>query len=117
MLKYQNPSETLRGIHAKVNELNSELASDGVKIVPYIDRDNLVRATVHKVGQTILEGISLVFLILIIFLGSPRSALVVAVTIPLALVAVFSLLNLTCRRICCRWARLTSASWSTGLSS
>src|ERR1700734_74166 len=95
MLKYQNPSETLRGIHAKVKELNHALVQDGVKIVPYIDRDNLVRATVHKVGQTILEGIGLVFLILILFLGSPRSALVVAVTIPLALVAVFSLLNLT----------------------
>jgi heavy metal efflux system protein len=95
MLKYQNPSETLRGIHAKVKELNRALAEDGVKIVPYIDRDNLVRATVHKVGQTILEGIGLVFLILILFLGSPRSALVVAVTIPLALVSVFSLLNLT----------------------
>src|SRR5271165_1267233 len=95
MLKYQNPSETLRGVHAKVAELNRELAADGVKIVPYIDRDNLVRATVRKVGQTILEGIALVFLILILFLGSPRSALVVAVTIPLALVAVFSLLNLT----------------------
>src|SRR5579863_261307 len=95
MLKYQNPSQTLRGIHAKVDELNARLAADGVKIVPYIDRDNLVRATVHKVGRTILEGITLVFLILILFLGSPRSALVVAVTIPLALVAVFSLLNLT----------------------
>src|ERR1700678_184998 len=95
MLKYQNPSETLRGVHAKVEELNRELASEGVKILPYIDRDNLVRATVHKVGQTILEGITLVFLILIIFLGSPRSAFVVAVSIPLALVAVFSLLNLT----------------------
>ncbi|MGB6306316.1 MAG: CusA/CzcA family heavy metal efflux RND transporter [Steroidobacteraceae bacterium] len=95
MLKYQNPSETLRGVHAKVEELNRALAGSGVKIVPYIDRDNLVRMTVHKVGQTILEGITLVFLILIVFLGSPRSALVVAVTIPLALVAVFSLLNLT----------------------
>src|SRR5579862_982171 len=95
MLKYQNPSQTLRGVHAKVKELNLALAKDGVKIVPYIDRDNLVRATVHKVGQTILEGIGLVFLILILFLGSPRSALVVAVTIPLALVSVFSLLNLT----------------------
>src|ERR1700687_1881214 len=43
MLKYQNPSQTLRGIHAKVIELNRALASDGVKVVPYIDRDNLVR--------------------------------------------------------------------------
>ncbi len=95
MLKYQNPSQTLRGVHAKVAELNAKLAGDGVRIVPYIDRDDLVRATIHKVGQTILEGIALVFLILILFLGSPRSALVVAVSIPLALVSVFSLLNLT----------------------
>jgi len=95
MLKYQNPSETLKGIHAKVAQLNRRLASQDVRIVPYIDRDELVRATVHKVGRTILEGIGLVFLILILFLGSPRSALVAGVSIPLALVAVFSLLNLT----------------------
>jgi cobalt-zinc-cadmium resistance protein CzcA len=95
MLKYQNPSRTLAGLHAKVAELNEKLSSQGVRIVPYIDRDDLVKATIEKVGRTIAEGITLVFLILILFLGSPRSALVVAVTIPLALVAVFSLLNLT----------------------
>ena len=95
MLKYQNPSETLKGVHAKVDELNRRLAGEDVRIVPYIDRDDLVHATVAKVGRTILEGISLVFLILILFLGSPRSALVAGVSIPLALVAVFSLLNLT----------------------
>src|SRR6202008_3551197 len=61
----------------------------------YIDRDDLVRATIDKVGRTIAEGIALVFVILILFLGSPRSALVVAVAIPLALVSVFSFLNLT----------------------
>jgi len=95
MLKYQNPSQTLKGLHAKVAELNRRLAPQGVRIVPYIDRDDLVKATISKVGHTIAEGIALVFLILIVFLGSPRSALVVVVTIPLALVAVFSLLNLT----------------------
>jgi len=95
MLKYQNPSETLRGIHAKVNELNRKLAKMDVTIVPYIDRDNLVSATVHKVGRTILEGIALVFLVLVIFLGSPRSAFVVAVSIPLALASVFIFLKLT----------------------
>ena len=95
MLKYQNPSQTLLGVHQKVEQLNRQLASRGVRIVPYIDRDDLVKATIEKVGRTIAEGITLVFLILILFLGSPRSALVVAVTIPLALVAVFSLLNLT----------------------
>src|SRR5579863_2456495 len=95
MLKYQNPSQTLAGIHAKVAELNGRLASMGVRIVPYIDRDDLVHATISKVGRTIAEGIGLVFLVLMLFLGSPRSALVVAVSIPLALVSVFSLLNLT----------------------
>src|ERR1700689_275456 len=95
MLKYQNPSQTLRGVHTKVAELNAKLAADGVRIAPFIDRDDLVRATIHKVGQTILEGIGLVFLILILFLGSPRSAFVVAVSIPFALVSVFTLLNLT----------------------
>jgi cobalt-zinc-cadmium resistance protein CzcA len=95
MLKYQNPSQTLRGIHARVKELNASLSDDGVRIVPYIDRDDLVHDTIHKVGRTIAEGITLVFVILILFLGSARSAIVVAVSIPMALVAVFSLLNLT----------------------
>ena len=97
MLKYQNPSRTLDGLHAKVAQLNAKLAAEGVKIVPYSDRETLVKSTIEKVGRTIAEGITLVFLILILFLGSPRSALVVAVTIPLALVSVFSLLNLTPR--------------------
>jgi cobalt-zinc-cadmium resistance protein CzcA len=95
MLKYQNPSTTLKGIHEEVENLNRKLASQGVRIVPYIDRDDLVRATVNKVSRTIAEGIALVFIVLIVFLGSPRAALVVAVTIPMALVSVFSLLNLT----------------------
>ncbi len=95
MLKYQNPSLTLKGVHDKVAELNTKLAKQGVKIAVYIDRDDLVHSTVEKVGRTIAEGIALVFIVLIVFLGSPRSALVVAVTVPLALVAVFSLLNLT----------------------
>ena len=95
MLKYQNPSRTLAGIHAKVAELNRELAKQDVRVVPYIDRDDLVHSTVHKVGRTIAEGVGLVFLVLIIFLGSPRSAFVVAVSIPMALVSVFVFLNVT----------------------
>ena len=95
MLKYQNPSRTLAGIHAKVAELNRQLAKQDVRIVPYSDRDDLVHMTVSKVGRTIAEGVGLVFLVLIIFLGSPRSAFVVAVSIPMALVSVFAFLNLT----------------------
>jgi cobalt-zinc-cadmium resistance protein CzcA len=95
MLKYQNPSRTLAGIHAKVAELNRRLAKQDVRVVPYSDRDDLVHMTVSKVGRTIAEGVGLVFLVLIIFLGSPRSAFVVAVSIPMALVSVFAFLNLT----------------------
>jgi cobalt-zinc-cadmium resistance protein CzcA len=90
LLKYQNPSLVLKGVHAKVEQLNAQLAAQGVRIVPFIDRDDLVQATVEKVGHTVIEGVLLVCLVLIAFLGSPRSALVTAVTIPLALVAVFS---------------------------
>src|SRR5579859_2974538 len=81
MLKYQNPSQTLKGVHAKVAQLNRQLAGQGVRIAPYMDRDDLVHSTIRKVGRTIAEGVSLVFLILILFLGSPRSAMVVAVAI------------------------------------
>jgi cobalt-zinc-cadmium resistance protein CzcA len=95
MLKHQNPSEVLKGVHAKVAELGKQLAPMGVRIVPYIDRDDLVQNTVHKVSHTVLEGIGLVCMVLILFLGSPRSAVVAAVTIPLALVAVFILMHFT----------------------
>ncbi len=95
LLKGENPSETLKGIHKAVDELNKALAPRDVRIVPYIDRDDLVQATVHKVSHTIGAGMALVFIVLILFLGSPRSAFVVAVTIPLALVAVFVLMHWT----------------------
>ena len=95
LLKYENPSRVLEGVHAKVAELQKRLAPMDVKIAPYIDRDDLVHATVEKVSHTVIEGVSLVTIVLILFLGSPRSALVVAVTIPLSLVAVFILMRAT----------------------
>ena len=95
MLKYQNPSEVLKGVHAKVDELRKQLEPMGVHIVPYIDRDELVQNTVDKVSHTVLEGVGLVCIVLILFLGSPRSALIAAITIPLALVAVFIMMRMT----------------------
>jgi heavy metal efflux system protein len=95
LLKGENPSRVLDGIHAKVKELNERLAADDVKIVPYIDRSDLVNATVDKVSGTIFQGVGLVLLVLMLFLGSPRSALIVGITIPLALVTAFIIMNLT----------------------
>jgi len=94
LLKGQNPSKVLEGVHAKVDELQKRLEPMGVKIVPYIDRDQLVKLTVEKVTHTVLEGVGLVCVVLILFLGSPRSAFVAATAIPLALVAVFIAMNL-----------------------
>jgi cobalt-zinc-cadmium resistance protein CzcA len=94
LLKYENPSQVLQRIHARVDALNQQLAPQGVRIVPYIDRDNLVHATVENVARTILEGVVLVCVILILFLGSARVALIVAATIPIALATVFILMNL-----------------------
>jgi heavy metal efflux system protein len=92
-LKYANVSEIISGIHAKVDELRKQLEPEDVHIVPVLDRGDLVDATVTKIGRTIVEGIGLVIVVLILFLGSVRSALVVAVTIPLAVVSIFVLMN------------------------
>ena len=95
MLKYENPSRVLEGVHRKIDELQAELAPLGVKIVPYIDRDDLVKLTVDKVTHTVLEGMALVCFVLILFLGSPRSAVVAAVAIPMSLVTVFIVMHFT----------------------
>lgn len=95
MLKGENPSRVLEGVHAKVAQLQAKLTPMGVRIVPYIDRDDLVELTVHKVTHTVLEGIGLVCIVLILFLGSPRSAIVAAVAIPIALVTVFIIMSAT----------------------
>src|ERR1700722_13922995 len=93
LLKYFNASQAIAGIHAKLDELKKELDPQDVHIVPYIDRGNLVEATVTKIGRTLLEGVGLVIVVLMLFLGSPRSALVVAITIPLAVVSILILMN------------------------
>jgi cobalt-zinc-cadmium resistance protein CzcA len=94
LLKGDNPSKVLEGVHAKVAELNQRLAADNVRIVPYYDRTDLVNQTISRVSHTILQGIALVFIVLIFFLGSFRSALIVGITIPFALVTVFILMHL-----------------------
>jgi cobalt-zinc-cadmium resistance protein CzcA len=95
LLRGENPSRVLDGIHAKVAELNKRLKSLDVQIVPYLDRSSLVSATVDKVAHTIFEGIGLVLIVLILFLGSARGALIVGITIPFAMLVAFTLMNLT----------------------
>ncbi len=76
---------TLNGIHAKVKELNEQILPPGVKIVPFLDRSKLVAYTTETVEHNLLEGITLVALILFVFLGNIRGAFIVALTIPFSL--------------------------------
>jgi cobalt-zinc-cadmium resistance protein CzcA len=75
----------LQGIHKKVEELNDHILPPGVKIVPFIDRSDLVRFTTHTVLHNLTEGMILVSIILFLFLGNARAALIVAATIPFSL--------------------------------
>ncbi len=83
--KGDNSDVTLDGIHAKVKELNERVLPPGVKIVPFLDRSDLLHLTTHTVLHNLTEGIILVVVILFIFLGNVRGALIVAITIPFAL--------------------------------
>lgn len=82
------------GIHAKVKELNEHFLPAGVKIVPHLDRGDLVEFTTHTVMHNLTEGILLVVVILFFFLGNIRSALIVACTIPFSLLFASILLDL-----------------------
>ena len=83
--KGADTATTLEGIHAMVQRLNRYILPPGVKIVPYLDRDDLVHYTTHTVLHNLAEGMILVVIILFIFLGNVRGALIVALTIPFAL--------------------------------
>ncbi|WP_045771128.1 efflux RND transporter permease subunit [Xanthomonas albilineans] len=89
LLKDTNPSAVLDGVHAAVAELNGGLLPKDVKVVAYLDRTALIDATLHTVGSTLVEGMLLVSLVLLLFLGSPRAAAIVALTVPLALLIAF----------------------------
>jgi heavy metal efflux system protein len=85
MRKGAGTAATLDGLHAMVQRLNDHILPSGVKIVPYLDRDDLVHYTTHTVEHNLTEGMVLVVIILFIFLGNVRAAIIVAITIPFAL--------------------------------
>jgi cobalt-zinc-cadmium resistance protein CzcA len=85
MRKGADTATTLEGIHAMVRRLNEQILPRGVKIVPYLDRDDLVHYTTTTVMHNLAEGMTLVVIILFLFLGNARAAIIVALTIPFAL--------------------------------
>jgi cobalt-zinc-cadmium resistance protein CzcA len=95
MRKGAEAESVLRGIDKKVEFLNTRVLPPGVKIVPHIDRDDLVHLTTHTVLHNLTEGILLVVIVLFFFLGNVRSSLLVALTIPFSLFFASILLNVS----------------------
>jgi cobalt-zinc-cadmium resistance protein CzcA len=84
----------LKGIHEKVEQLNNFLLPPGVKVVPFLDRSDLLHYTTHTVLKNLTEGIVLVIVILFLFLGNVRGAVIVALTIPFSLLFAATCLKL-----------------------
>ena len=95
LLKGQNPSLVLEGVNEAIDELNSSILPNGVQIHAFMDRTDLINTTLNTVSHTLLEGMALVIIVLIVFLGSWRGALLVAITIPVALLTAFILMHFT----------------------
>jgi cobalt-zinc-cadmium resistance protein CzcA len=92
--KGDNSQFALDGIHKKVDELNNRILPRGVKIVPFLDRSELLHYTTHTVLHNLTEGIILVVIVLFLFLGNVRGAFIVALTMPFALLFAAICLNL-----------------------
>jgi cobalt-zinc-cadmium resistance protein CzcA len=86
--------DVLKRVEAKTKQLNEQILPKDVKVVPFYDRTDLIKLTTKVVEQNLLRGMLLVVVILIFFLYDFRAGLIVAVTIPLALLFAFICLDL-----------------------
>jgi len=89
MRKGENPSEVLTAVKERVEALNTSILPKPARIVAFYDRTRLIDTTLHTVFKNLLEGALLVTAVLYLFLGSLRAAGIVAVIIPLSLLATF----------------------------
>ncbi len=94
MRKGADAETVLKGIHKRVQELNTRILPPSVKVVPFIDRSDLIHFTTRTVLRNLTEGFILVTIVLLLFLGNARGALIVALTIPFSLLFASIFLNL-----------------------
>ena len=90
----EKTQDVLRGVEAKTRELNDQILPKDVKVVPFYDRSDLVDLTTQVVERNLLRGMVLVIVVLIFFLYDLRAGLIVAASIPLALLFAFICLDL-----------------------
>jgi cobalt-zinc-cadmium resistance protein CzcA len=93
MRRNEQAQNVLKGVEQKTEELNRSVLPKDVKIVPYYDRSDLVRFTTNTVEENLLRGMILVVVVLLFFLVSVRAAVIVSLTIPLALLFSFVVLH------------------------
>ncbi len=95
MLRGENSREVVSRVAAKVKELNeNNILPEGIRIVPYYDRSDIVRASVATVNKALIEGSILVLIVLYLLLNSFRGSFVVLVALPLSLLATFIVMKL-----------------------
>jgi cobalt-zinc-cadmium resistance protein CzcA len=94
MRKGADAETALAALHEKVQEMNDHILPKGIKIVPFIDRSELVHHTTKTVLHNLAEGIILVGIVLLMFLGNLRGATIVALTIPFSLLFAATCLKL-----------------------
>jgi heavy metal efflux system protein len=90
----EKTQDVLKRVEAKTTELNEEILPKDVKVLPFYDRSDLVELTTQTVERNLLRGMLLVVVVLIFFLYNFRAGLIVAATIPLALLFAFICLDL-----------------------
>ena len=96
MLRGENSRDVVRRVAAKVREINgNNVLPEGVRIVPYYDRSDIVRASVGTVTRALVEGSLLVLVVLYLLLNSIRGSIVVLIALPLSLLATFIVMKLT----------------------
>ena len=90
----EKAQDILKGVEAKTNELNDKILPKDIKVIPFYDRAELIALTTQVVEDNLLRGMFLVVVVLIFFLYDFRAGLIVAVTIPLALLFAFICLDI-----------------------
>jgi cobalt-zinc-cadmium resistance protein CzcA len=85
----ENPREVLVNVHKAVERINRDVLPKGMRIVPFYDRTQLVDTTLNTVSHNMVEGATLVALVLWLFLRAVSGSFVVAITMPLALLVAF----------------------------
>jgi cobalt-zinc-cadmium resistance protein CzcA len=94
MRKGENPSEVIKNLKIKINELNNKILPDDVKLATFYDRETLVNFATNTVLHNMAEGILFVTVIVFLFMADWRTTLIVSLIIPLALLFAFVCLKL-----------------------